>query len=210
MRRPIIFSSFGAVVVGCILLVACGSGSSAPPTGTGVRPSQPATGSSQATAVPVEDNPPGDIPDNQAFVSYHSDPGGYTLDTPEGWARTVFGPNAQFVDKLHSVAVDVTTAATAPTVASVTANELPTLAAQVEAFEKVTVEAVDLPSGQAVLVRYRANSAPDAVTGKKVRLEVDRYDVFKDGKMAAVSLSAPAGSDNVDVWKQISTSFKWG
>ncbi len=104
----------------------------------------------------------------------------------------------------------MTTAATAPTVASVTAKELPTLAAQVEAFEKVTVETVDLPSGQAVLFRYRANSAPDAVTGKKVRLEVDRYDVFKDGKMAAISLSAPAGSDNVDVWRQISTSFKWG
>jgi hypothetical protein len=81
---------------------------------------------------------------------------------------------------------------------------------QVEAFEKVEIKAVDLPAGQAVRIRYRANSAPDSVTGKKVRLEVDRYELFKDGKLAAISLAAPAGSDNVDVWKQISDSFRWG
>jgi len=91
----------------------------------------------------------------------------------------------------------------------VEANEVPQLTGAVEAFEKVEVKALDLPAGKAVRIRYRANSAPDPVTGKKVRLEIDRYELFKDGKVATISLSAPAGSDNVDVWAQISSSFKW-
>jgi len=189
----------GAVLACIVTALACGSSSETKaPNGVG-----------QDTPVPEENNPPGDIPDNQVFVSYHSSGGGYTLDTPEGWARTESGPNVTFSDKLHRIAVEVSDGSILPTVESVTAEEIPTLAASVEAFEKVKVEAVSLPSGSAVLVRYRENSAPDSVTGKKVRLETDRYEYFKNGKLAVLSLSAPAGSDNVDVWRQISRSFTW-
>lgn len=192
------------VIVGA-LLVGCGSGSS---TST---PTQSPNGGSPSVpgAVEQEQNPPGDIPDNQVFVSYHSTAGGYALDVPEGWARTESGTNVKLVDKLNSISVEVTSQSAAPTVATAEANDVPALQTQVEAFEKVAVKAVDLPAGKAVLIRYRANSAPDAVTGKKVRLEIDRYELFKDGNVAAISLSAPAGSDNVDVWNQISKSFKW-
>ena len=38
-------------------------------------------------AAEQEVNPPGDIPDNQAFVPYTSSSGGYTISMPEGWAR---------------------------------------------------------------------------------------------------------------------------
>lgn len=188
-------------VLACLVAVlACGSGSSQSdgPSGTG-----------QPTAVPEEDNPPGDIPDDQAFVPYHSDAGGYTLDTPEGWARTESGANVSFADKLHIISVDSSNADQAPTADSVTAEELPALASRTEAFEQVSVKKIDLPAGPAVLVKYRANSQPDSVTGKKIRMEVDRYELFKDGKLAALSISAPAGSDNVDVSRQISRSFTW-
>jgi len=191
-----------AVVAGGALLTACSSGSS--------NSTQSPDASSQPPgAVEPEKNPPGDIPDDQVFVAYHSDAGGYTVDVPEGWARTQSGSNVSFVDKLDSIAVEITAGAEAPTVDSVEANEVPQLTGKVEAFEKVTVKTIDLPAGKAVLIRYRANSAPDSVTGKKVRLEIDRFDLFKDGKLAVISLSAPAGSDNVDVWNQISSSFKW-
>jgi len=184
-----------------VLFTACGSSA----------PTQNPGGSSQPGPSPVtqEQNPSGDIPDNQVFVSYHSDAGGYSLDIPEGWARSETGPNVSFVDKLDSIKVEITSGSAAPTVQSVTDSDVPQLEQQVEAFEKVEITAVGLPAGQAVRIRYRANSAPDSVTGKKVRLEVDRYELFKDGKLAAISLAAPAGSDNVDVWKQISSSFKW-
>jgi hypothetical protein len=196
--------ALSALVAGGALFAACSSGTS---TST----QSPGGGSpSPPGAVEPETNPPGDIPDNQVFVSYHSDAGGYSLDVPEGWARSETGPNVSFVDKLDSIKVEITSGSAAATVQSATDSDVPQLEQQVEAFEKVGIDAVDLPAGQAVRIRYRANSAPDTVTGKKVRLEVDRYELFKDGKLAAISLAAPAGSDNVDVWKQISDSFRWG
>jgi hypothetical protein len=200
MQRPAILLAV-LVAVMALLSAACGSSSSSP--------GSPATGNSP-TAIPVEDNPPGDIPDDQAFVSYQSDAGGYTLDTPEGWARAEDGANVSFSDKLLSISVQIAPADAAPTVESATADEVPALSSQTEAFDLVKVEPADLPSGPAILVRYRANSAPDPVTGKQVRLEVDRYEMFKGGQLAILSLSAPAGSDNVDVWRQISRSFTWG
>ena len=42
-----------------------------------------------------------------------------------------------------------------------------------------------------------------------LRLEVDRYEIYSRGRLAILSLSAPAESDNVDVWNQISHSFRW-
>src|SRR6202521_1001644 len=194
-----VIALIGGIVGLVALQAACGSGSSFTPTPRAAGLSPGDSAAVQATAVATDNNPAGHIPDNQAFVKYHSDAGGYTLDTPEGWARSVSGANVSLSSALSSMAVDIVSATSAPTVDSVTANELPVLGAQVEAFEKVSVESVDLPSGKAVRVRYRANSAPDAVTGKKVRLEVDCYEIYKNGKLAALSLSAAAGSDNVDV-----------
>ena len=189
-----------AAAMGLLLLgaVSCGNSSSSGGSGT-----------STSAAIPTEVSPPGDIPDDQAFVTYQSNAGGYSLDTPEGWSQTANGVNVAFSDKLNSISVELFDATSAPTVDSATSDEIPQLEQQISSFEKVSIESVDLPAGTAIRIRYRANSAPDAVTGKEVRVEVDRYEFFKDGKEAALSLSSPAGADNVDAWNQISRSFKW-
>jgi hypothetical protein len=186
-------------VIVLLALVACGGNSS-----TANSNSTPPPG-----AVATEDSPPGDIPDNQAFVRYQS-PNGYSFETPEGWARQESPTGVSFTDKLNSVTAELSQATTAPTVDSATTTDIPALAAKTDAFEQVTVKSVSLPSGPAVLICYRANSAADAVTGKQTRLEIDRYEYFKDGQLLALSLSAPAGSDNVDAWNQIAKSFTWG
>lgn len=160
-------------------------------------------------AIAPEINPPGDIPDNQAFVPYTSVAGGYTIAMPEGWARQESGPSVTFTDKLHQFLVEVSCADVAPTVESAQPVEAAALAQQVPAFELVGVTAVDLPAGPAILMRYQMNSAPDEVTGKQIRLDVDRYELFKDGRLVAIDLAVPAGSDNVDVSNQVSRSFRW-
>ena len=159
--------------------------------------------------IAAEVNPPGDIPDNQAFVTYTAKDGGYSIAMPEGWARQESGPNVTFDDKLHQFSVEVRCAKTAPTVESAQTVEAADLAQQVPAFELVDVSAVDLPAGPGILVRYRTNSTPDEVTGKQIRLDVDRYELFQDGREAVISLAVPAGSDNVDVSNQVSRSFRW-
>ena len=65
------------------------------------------------TAIAPEKNPPGDIPDSQVFIAYAG--GGYALKVPEGWARTVTGPNVSFASKLDGVSVTLTPTATDPT-----------------------------------------------------------------------------------------------
>jgi hypothetical protein len=160
-------------------------------------------------AIAPEVNPPGDIPDNQAFVTYTSQEGGYAVTMPEGWARKASGPNVSFVDKLHRFSVEVACADAAPTAESAKTVDVAQLAKQEPAFELVDVNPIDLPSGPAILIRYRTNSSPDEVTGKQIRLDVDRYEIFKDGRLAALSLAVPAGSDNVDVSNQVSGSFRW-
>jgi hypothetical protein len=160
-------------------------------------------------AIAPEVNPPGDIPDNQAFVTYTSTQGGYAITMPEGWARQESGPDVSFVDKLHRFTVEVSCADAAPTVETAQRVDASRLAQQIPAFELVEVKPVDLPAGPAILLRYRMNSIPDDVTGKQIRLDVDRYELFKDGRLVAISLAVPAGSDNVDVSNQISRSFQW-
>jgi hypothetical protein len=60
-----------------------------------------------------------------------------------------------------------------------------------------------------VLVTYGADAAADPVTGKVVHDDVERYAFWKDGKEVVLTLSGPAGSDNVDPWRVVTDSFGW-
>jgi hypothetical protein len=60
-----------------------------------------------------------------------------------------------------------------------------------------------------VKVVYSTKSAPNPVTGKRVKLVVDRYYVAGAGKHAVVDLGTPEGVDNVDAYKLMIESFRW-
>jgi hypothetical protein len=164
---------------------------------------------STETAVAPEVNPPGDIPDSQAFVRYASTAGNYSFEVPEGWARTETGPNVSFVSKLDGVKVDVAPAAAAPTVASARAGHAAQLQAQGHAVTITNVSSVTLPSGNAVMIKYASNSEPNAVTHKQVRLENEAYLIYGKGTLATLTFWAPQGADNVDQWNRMSKSFQW-
>jgi hypothetical protein len=59
------------------------------------------------------------------------------------------------------------------------------------------------------VIRYSADSQPDPVTGKVYRNSVERYEYYRNGTEAIVTLTAPAGADNVDPWRQVTDSFRW-
>lgn len=160
------------------------------------------------SAVAAEVNPPGDIPDTQAFVPYSSSSSGYSIEVPEGWARTGDGASVTFVSKLDGVRIDVAPAASPLTAASA-ASEAKQIQAQGRAVNIASTSDVTLPSGKAVLIKYDSNSEPNNVTQKQVRLENEAYVVFKNGKRAIVTMWAPKGADNADQWHRMSRSFKW-
>ena len=161
----------------------------------------------QETAVAPEKNPPGDIPDDQVFITYKS-PLNFTIKVPEGWARTDRPDGVSFADKYGRVDVAVRSGP-APTAASVRSGEAATLEQNGHAVKIGSIKDVTLPSGAAVRIVYTSNSEPNPVTNKQLRLENERTLVGHGGKIAVVTLSAPAGADNADQWKLMNESFRW-
>ena len=206
------------------LLVGCSSGASSSvtsstsaaattgpsATASSDRPSSAgaaAPNGSAQTAVPVESNPPGDIPDSIAFVGYRNAVAGYGLRYPEGWARTESGSAVSFTDKLNGVAADTAGVPAQPTVDVVRRQVVPALQSSQPAFELRAVEAVRLPAGAGVRVVYRRNSAADPVTGRQVRQEVESYLVGNGRGQVRLELFGPVGADNVDAYRTIATSL---
>ena len=169
----------------------------------------PNTAPNPSSLMAPEVHPVGDIPDNQAFVPYHNAAGGYTIDAPEGWARTVTGSDVSFLSKLGSVAVSVKPSTSAPSVASVRADTLKSLASSESGVKINSLKAVRLPAGMAIVASFDSLSAPNAVTGKAALLENDLYVLSHAGKQLQLRFSAPKGSDNVDAWRQMSRSLRW-
>src|SRR5438093_12888426 len=102
------------LLLSTLLLAALGLVScAAPKHATNAVPPAAVT-SPPATAVPVESNPPGDIPDSQAFVDYRSAPRRYHLQVPEGWARPEPPSPVVFADKLASLRVPIGSASRSP------------------------------------------------------------------------------------------------
>ena len=168
----------------------------------------PATARPTEQPIAPEQNPVGDIPDNQAFVTYTA-PAGYALDVPEGWARAAQANNVTFISKFNGLRVTLAPLATAPTAATATQTIIPAFIAAGRAVTVSAVQDVTLPAGAAVKIVSSANSAPDDVTNKQVRLEQNTYLFFKNGELATLTMEAPQGADNVDQWKRIAESFRW-
>ncbi len=156
----------------------------------------------------AEVSPPGDIPDNQAFVPYSPPGAGYTVTVPEGWSRSTQGGAVTFSDKLNSIQLDSGPASAAPTVADGQA-ELQKLASSIPGFSPGQVSTVQRKSGPALLITYKGDGPPDPVTGKTITDAFERYEYFQGGKLGIVTVSGPDGADNVDPWMIVTDSFKW-
>jgi hypothetical protein len=190
-----------ATALGAAALLATGCGGSSGGGGSPARPVDPNG---------PEVSPPGDIPDNQAFVAYAPAGAGFTVKVPEGWARTTAAGATTFTDKLNAITVAKPAAAATPaTAASATATEIPRLAKAVKGFAGARASTVTRTAGPAVRITYLADSAPDAVTGRTRRNAVERYEFFRHAKRVVLILSGPKGADNVDPWRIVTDSLRW-
>jgi hypothetical protein len=204
-----------AVVLAC----GCGSGSS---NGTSVPSSSPgptgAPSSTGAGALVAEARATaaGDIPDNQVFLTYRNHIVPYSMKYPEGWAVSARGATTIVRDKNNLIRI-VTTAGAMPTAASVT-SDLARLRSQTPSLQAGTPStsptcAIRGQSGTvpaaSVRVDYSTLSPADPVTGKRVKLLVNRYYLFHAGHVVTVDLGTPQGVDNVDAYCLIVRSFQW-
>lgn len=157
---------------------------------------------------PAEKNPPGDIPDSQVFVTYKA-PFGLLLKVPEGWARTERPIGVRFTDKFNIVDLALSASASAPTVAMVKTGDAANLSKTGRAVKITAIQDTKLHAGPAILVTYSSNSEPNPVTHKQLRLEHNRYLLYRHGKLAILDLSAPQGADNADQWRLMANSLRW-
>jgi hypothetical protein len=176
--------------------------------GSSSKSSSNASGSSpSALAADAKSAATGDIPDNQNFLVYRDKRVGFSIKYPEGWAQKKTAAGISFQDKNNLVRVDVHKGA-APTAASVAAD-LKKLGASSPTLKAQTPKPIGLKAGPAIKVTYTTTSAPNAVTGKRVVLMVDRYVLAKKGRVAVIDLGTPTGVDNVDAYRLMSESFTW-
>jgi hypothetical protein len=198
-------------VAAAIALAACGSSSSSAGSRTSGAAATAVTGTNTPGPNPnvTESAPPGDIPDNQAYVAFAPAGAGYTMRVPEGWAMTHVGPATLFTDKYNSIRIEKLAAATAPTAASASATEVPSIKAHASGFVPGSVTTVHRRAGTAIKITYRADSPSNPVTGKVVVQDVERYEFWRNGSEVVITLSASLGSDNVDPWRIVTDSFQW-
>jgi hypothetical protein len=198
----------------CWLLSACGGGSAGPASSGaratavgGASNSAAAGGAAAPLSAETRSSATGDIPDNQVFLTFHDRPAGYSIRFPEGWARRGSANDVTFQDKNNVIHVLVTRGP-AQTTASVTAELAHERAGQPSlSFGPATT--VTIQGASAVKVSYATLGQPNPVTGKRVRLLVDRYVFSHPGTSATLDLGTPAGVDNVDAYRLISQSFRW-
>jgi hypothetical protein len=181
---------------------------SASPSMTAEPVASPKTNSKEKP-LEIEKSPLGDIPDTQAFVKYTSTQGGYSLEVPEGWARTVHEPDVSFIEKFNGVKLIVVKSDQVPTAATIKDNQAAELQKNGRAVKILEIKEVTLSSEKVILVKFESNSEPNDVTNKQVRQDNENYYYFKAGKLAVLTLWAPLGADNVDQWKKMSDSFRW-
>jgi hypothetical protein len=173
--------------------------STSPPATTAAPASGPGALQAEANAAAA-----GDIPDNQVFLLFRNKRAGYEIKYPEGWAQQGSGNRTVFRDKNNIVRILVSDRST-PTKA--------TIARDVRALQGARVvqppAAITLSGRPAFKVVYSTRSAPNAVTGKRVTLVVDRYYVSQGKRSAVVDLGTPQGVDNVDAYRLMIESFRW-
>lgn len=196
-RRPGLRLAAVAAIAGLGLVAAgCGSSGSGTSASRTVDPNR------------AEVNPAGDIPDDQAFVPYAH--GGVTVKVPEGWSRADAGGATTFTDKLNAIRIAVGPSRGPATVATVRRSVLPQLARATPGYRAGTVALVRRKAGDAVRVTYLATAARNPVTGRAGTDAVERYLFVAGGRQLDLTLSGPKGADNVDPWRIVTDSVRWG
>jgi len=167
-----------------------------------------ASGSSGSSTTKAQDvSPAGDIPDNQAFVAYRAPALHYRVKVPEGWSRQTTGAATSFTDKLNSITLSERSASVAPNAATGKA-ELKRLAS-LSGFRPGKVSTVHRTGGTAVRVTYEARGPKNPVTGRARTRAFERYEFFKKGRVAVLTLAGAKGADNVDPWRIVTNSLRW-
>ena len=118
---------------------------------------------------------------------------------PEGWSRVQRGSAVTFTWNADAETIE----------AGGTGDLKAALRARYGATGSIAARPSNVGGSPVTIATFASQSAPNPVTGKRVRLDNAGYVFERRGRRAILVLSAPAGADNADQWKKISASFRW-
>ncbi len=191
------------------------------PSATAAGTSQPAEGQATASAenyllvqpehtetpAPTIKAETGALPETQTFTNHTSAEGKYDIQAPDGWKKKEQGPNLKFTHGNSGMEVEIIETTEPFSLETVKGVQLADLVRKGRAVEIKTVGMTDTNGGKAVYVDYENNSEPAG--GKQHRQVNHRYYFSRNGHLAVLTLWAPAGADNENIWKQIPDTFYW-
>jgi hypothetical protein len=214
MRTSKVAAVAVSVLAGGLLAACGGSGNEAKKSGSNTGaptatsgPSGAAGGGASALSAESQSLATGDIPDSQVFLTFRDARGGYSLRYPEGWSQRSAQDGVTFVNRNNVIRLTLSRGAP-PTPAAVLA-ELARERSKQPTLAYGPYSTASIGGAAAVKVSYSTLSPPSSVTGKSVRLLVDRYVFAHGGRVATLDLGTPTGVDNVDAYRKIASSFHW-
>jgi hypothetical protein len=66
-----------------------------------------------------------------------------------------------------------------------------------------------LPAGRSIHIRFTSVFERSPAVSNEIRLDSERYLITGCGKIAVLTLSAPAARQTAHLWKTIADSFRW-
>lgn len=162
----------------------------------------------KSTPTPITRTSSGDIPDTATYLRYRGR--AYSIEYVEGWVQArLTGDGVRMSDIDSFERVTLAAPVSKSLAAFVRGPGLAQTKREYRGVVKVSANPIKIPAGSAMLLVFKARSAPDPVTGKQVTLVVDRYYVSSRSHLAVITLATPVGVDNVDAFRRISRSFTW-
>ncbi len=159
------------------------------------------------TPAPTLKTETGMLPETQTFVNHTSAAGKYDIQAPDTWKKEESGTNLKFTRGESGLLVEIIKTTEPFSIDSIKGVQVAGLVRTGRAVDIKIVTMTETKGGQAVYVEYESNSEP--AKGKQHRLINHRYYFERSGSLAVLTLWAPAGADNENIWKQIPDTFYW-
>jgi hypothetical protein len=142
--------------------------------------------------------------DDQVFITYRSSQS-FSLKVPEGWTRTETASRVVFEDRHWRIEVSIINPRASPIAATARAARF---AKRHPAVVIQCVRETKLPAGRSIQIRF-TSALPRPGAKKEFGLASERYLITGFGKIAVLTLCAPAVMQAADLWRLIANSFRW-
>jgi hypothetical protein len=169
-----------------------------------------AYGAAEAREPAVEEAAPDQgVLGDQRFAAFRNRAAGYAIELPELWTRRGSLDDVTFEHAGSLVRVIAARSGSGLTIKRAW-HELVQLSRSRRTSvvtgrpRRVTVNGLD-----AIRSRYSTLSPRDPLTGKRVTLEIDRYQIAGPGRVATVELVGPRGLEDTGVRRRVIESFRW-